>query len=191
VVPHLRGARLREDQSLKKTALPFDEQRERRTDISIRRRRPMGNYREHALEGASAVDLVVALYDGIIRFLYAAIAAVEQENEDGRRMAVKRALDIVLHLQARLRMDVGGKPAQALSEFYVSIFAQILQASQSASHSKFEHAIQCVKTVRDAWREVAKDPAANPEPGQSLAAPRSQANNAAREEETAVSNWTA
>ncbi len=28
----------------------------------------MGNYREHALDGASAVDLVVALYDGIIRF---------------------------------------------------------------------------------------------------------------------------
>jgi flagellar protein FliS len=151
----------------------------------------MGNYREHALEGASAVDLVVALYDGIIRFLYAAIAAVEQDDEDGRRMAVKRALDIVLHLQARLRMDVGGKPAQALSEFYVSIFAQILQASQSASRGKFEHAIQCVRTVRDAWREVAKDPAANPGFGQSFAATRNDTADAAREEETAVSGWTA
>ena len=29
----------------------------------------MGSYQEHALDGASAVDLVVALYDGIIRFL--------------------------------------------------------------------------------------------------------------------------
>ena len=33
---------------------------------------PMGSYQEHALDGASAVDLVVALYDGILRFLYAA-----------------------------------------------------------------------------------------------------------------------
>jgi len=48
-----------------------------------------------------------------------------------RRIAVKRALDIIIHLQARLRMDVGGRPAQVLSEFYASIFAQILQASQS------------------------------------------------------------
>lgn len=93
----------------------------------------MGSYREHVLDGASAVDLVVALYDGMIRFLFAAIAAVERGDEEGRRAAVKRVLDILIHLQARLRMDVGGRPAEALSEFYSSIFAQVLQASQSAS----------------------------------------------------------
>jgi len=128
----------------------------------------MSTYQEHALESASAVDLVVALYDGIIRFLYYAIDAVEREDVEGRRGAVKRALDIIIHLQASLRMDVGGMPAQALSEFYASIFAQILKASQSASKSKFEHAIECVRNVRDAWREVAKDPSVNPAPEQVL-----------------------
>ena len=122
----------------------------------------MANYREHALEGASALDLVVALYDGIIRFLYSAIAAVERGDADARRVAVKRAMDIIIHLQARLRMDVGGRPAQSLSEFYAAIFAQILQASQSASKAKFEHAVGCVRNVRDAWREVARDPNADP-----------------------------
>ena len=168
----------------------------------------MGAYREHALEGASAVDLVVALYDGIIRFLYAAIAAVEHRNEDGRRLAVKRALDIIIHLQARLRMDVGGRPAEVLSEFYASIFAQILQASQSSSRPKFEHAIDCVKTVRDAWREVAKDPEANPRissPSASLSSGNRNDQDSSRdpaqdsdrdsgrgaEEEMAVSSWTA
>jgi flagellar protein FliS len=126
----------------------------------------MSSYQEHALDGASAVDLVVALYDGILRFLYAASTAVERGDAEARRTAVKRALDIIIHLQARLRMDVGGKPAQVLSEFYASIFAQILQASQSASRQKFEHSIECVKNVRDAWRKVAKDPAINPAPPQ-------------------------
>jgi flagellar protein FliS len=126
----------------------------------------MGSYQDHALDSASAVDLVVALYDGMIRFLYAASAAVERGDEAARRNSVKRALDIIIHLQARLRMDVGGRPAQALSEFYASIFAQILQASQSASLQKFEHAIDCVKTVRDAWRHVARDPEVNPAPTQ-------------------------
>lgn len=121
----------------------------------------MANYRDHMLEGASAVDLVVALYDGIMRFLYAAIAAVERGNAEERRIAVKRALDIIIHLQARLRMDIGGRPAQALGEFYTAVFAQILQASQSASKAKFEHAIDCVRNVRDAWRQVARDPEAN------------------------------
>lgn len=126
-------------------------------------------YRQHALEGASAVDLVVALYDGIIRFLYAAIAAVERGQVEERRIAVKRSLDIIIHLQARLRMDVGGRPAQALSEFYASLFAQILQASQAASKTKFEHAIECVRNVRDAWREVSRDPDINPAPPQMAA----------------------
>jgi flagellar protein FliS len=126
----------------------------------------MGSYQEHALESASAVDLVVALYDGIIRFLYAAGAAADRGDQVARRTAVKRALDIIIHLQARLRMDVGGRPALALSEFYASVFAQILQASQSASRQKFEHAIDCVRNVRDAWREVARDPQVNPAPEQ-------------------------
>src|ERR1035438_9334331 len=131
----------------------------------------MGSYREHALEGASAVDLVVALYDGILRFLYAASAAVERGDQAARRIAVKRALDIIIHLQARLRMDVGGRPAQVLSEFYASVFAQILQASQSASRQKFEHAIDCVRNVRDAWKQVARDPAVGPVPSQVLTMP--------------------
>jgi len=130
----------------------------------------MSSYQQHALDGASAVDLVVALYDGIIRFLYGAVDAVERGDEGRRRIACRRALDIIIHLQARLRMDVGGRPAEALSEFYASVFAQILQASQSASKPKFEHAINCVRNVRDAWREVARDPAVNPVPPQVSAA---------------------
>ncbi len=129
-----------------------------RNNSGLEKRIKMDTYREHVLEGASAIDLVVALYDGIIRFLYSAIAAVERGDADGRRAAVKRAMDIIIHLQARLRMDVGGRPAQSLSEFYAAIFAQILQASQSASKAKFEHAIDCVRNVRDAWREAARDP---------------------------------
>lgn len=124
----------------------------------------MGSYQEHALDSASAVDLVVALYDGMIRFLYAAMMAVEIGDQEARRAAVKRVMDIIIHLQARLRMDVGGRPAEALSEFYSSIFAQVLQASQSASREKFEHAVECVRNVRDAWRQVAVDPEVNPAP---------------------------
>jgi flagellar protein FliS len=153
----------------------------------------MGIYQEHVLEGASAVDLVVALYDGIIRFLYAAIEGVERGDAFARRSAVKRALDIIIHLQARLRMDIGGQPAEALSEFYASIFAQILQASQSASKPKFEHAIHCVRNVRDAWREVARDPAVCPPPPQLLRSSSAHAGLDGSEfgPESAVRSWNA
>ena len=120
----------------------------------------MASYQEHALDGASPVELVVALYDGMIRFLHAAIAAVERGDVEGRRAAVKRARAIVIHLQARLRMDIGGRPAQVLSEYYASIFALVVQASLAASVARFEEVIGCVRNVRDAWKQVAADPQA-------------------------------
>jgi flagellar secretion chaperone FliS len=150
----------------------------------------MGIYQEHLLDGASAVDLVVALYDGVIRFLYAAIAAVERGDEEGRRGAVKRALDIIIHLQARLRMDVGGKSAQSLSDFYAAVFAQILQGSQAASKPKFEHAIDCVRNVRDAWRAVAKEQNAGPLSNM-LTISSPAPSDLAHSDTGASSNWTA
>ena len=149
------------------------------------------SYQEHALEGASAVDLVVALYDGIIRFLYAAAYATDRGDEAERRNAVKRALDIIIHLQARLRMDIGGEPAKALSEFYASIFAVILQASQSSSRAKFEHAIDCVRNVRDAWRQVAADPTVNPAPLQVASANMGSGFDSEYGYESAGSRWNA
>ncbi|HTJ30010.1 MAG TPA: flagellar export chaperone FliS [Acidobacteriaceae bacterium] len=126
----------------------------------------MASYQEHALDGASPVELVVALYDGILRFLHTAIAAVERGDVEGRRAAVKRALAIVIHLQARLRMDIGGRPAQVLSEYYASMFALIVQASLAASAERFEEVIGCIRNVRDAWRQVAQDPTAQLPPMQ-------------------------
>lgn len=150
----------------------------------------MGIYQDCALDGASAVDLVVALYDGIIRFLYAACDAVDRGDESGRRAAVKRALDIIIHLQARLRTDVGGAPAEALSEFYASTFALILQGSQSASRAKFEQAVACVRNVRDAWRQVAQDTSLNPAPPQ-VQMPLSRVNYEADASNTSKMSWNA
>jgi flagellar secretion chaperone FliS len=120
----------------------------------------MNYYQVHAIEGASPVDLVVSLYDGIIRFLSSAIEALERKDVGGRRAHLKKAMDIIVHLQATLRMDVGGKVAETLSEYYSTMFALILQASQSESRERFEHAISCVQNVREAWKKVATDPEA-------------------------------
>jgi flagellar protein FliS len=151
----------------------------------------LAHYQEHALDGASPVDLVVALYDGIIRFLYVAIAAVERGDVRGRRVAVKRALAIVIHLQARLRMDIGGRPAQVLSEFYASMFALTVQASLGASAERFEEVIGFVRSVRDAWKQVAAETAqALPAPPAPVARPR-MVQLAPPSEAGEASRWTA
>jgi flagellar secretion chaperone FliS len=121
----------------------------------------MDMYKAHALEGASGVELTIALYDGIIRFMRDAIEAVERKEVEQRRWAVKRAMDIVIHLQATLNKDVGGKPAEALSDFYVAMFALMLQGSQANSRKKFEQVIANVRNVRDAWKRVTAEGGVN------------------------------
>ena len=121
----------------------------------------MDSYKARSLEGASGVELTIALYDGIICFMHNAIDAVERYDAEQRRAAVKRAMDIVVHLQATLDREVGGEPAKALEEFYVATFALMLQGSQANSVKKFEQVIANVRKVRDAWKQVAAPPSVN------------------------------
>jgi flagellar protein FliS len=117
-------------------------------------------YQQQALRSANGIELIIALYDGAMRFLYRAIQCVEERDEIGRRAAVKRAVDIITYLQARLRTDIGGKPAAALADFYTAMFTMTLEASHVASRSQFVEVISCLRNVRDAWHVVARDPEA-------------------------------
>jgi flagellar protein FliS len=117
-------------------------------------------YQQQALRSANGIELIVALYDGAIRFLYRAIQCVEEDDEIGRRAAVKRVVDIVMYLQARLRTDIGGTPAAALADFYTAMFTLTLEASHAASRTQFAEVIACLRNVRDAWVVVARDPEA-------------------------------
>lgn len=118
------------------------------------------NYQQESLAGATGVELIVALYDGALRFLYQAKQCVEDGDVSGRRRAVKRVIDILMYLQARLRPDVGGSPAAALSDFYAAMFRMTLEASHAASKEWFDEVIACVRNVREAWLVVARDPEA-------------------------------
>lgn len=116
------------------------------------------NYQQQAIAGMNPVELIVALYDGMVRFLMQAIAAIEKRDARERRIAVGRVLQILMHLQSRLRMDIGGNSAKAISEFYASIFALCLEGSRLESPDRLKEAIRCIRDVREAWNVAAHDP---------------------------------
>jgi flagellar secretion chaperone FliS len=116
------------------------------------------NYQQQAIAGMNPMELIVALYDGMGRFLYRAIRAIEANDVHERRVAIKRTLDILMHLQSRLRMDVGGTSAKALSEFYAAIFALCIEGSRLSSPERLKEAIACVQDVREAWHIASQDP---------------------------------
>lgn len=116
------------------------------------------NYQQQAIAGMNPVELIVALYDGMMRFLYNAISATENHDAAARRTAVGRVLEILMHLQSRMRADVGGNSAKVLSEFYAAIFALCLEGSRLESADRFREAIGCIRDVREAWNVAAHDP---------------------------------
>ena len=118
------------------------------------------SYQQQSMVGATGVELILALYDAAIRSLYRAKQAVEEDDTFGRRFAVKKVVDILLYLQARLRPDIGGSAAVSLADFYAAMFTLTLEASHIASVEGFDEVIGCVRNVRDAWAVVALDPAA-------------------------------
>ena len=118
------------------------------------------SYRQQSLVGATGVELIVSLYDAAIRELHRAKQCVQDDDVIGRRVAVKKVVDILMYLQARLRPDVGGTAAASLSDFYAAMFTLTLEASHIASVEGFEDVIGFVRNVREAWAIVAKDPAA-------------------------------
>jgi flagellar protein FliS len=118
------------------------------------------NYQQQSMVGATGVELIVALYDASIRQLHRARQAVAEDDTFGRRLAVRKVVDILMYLQARLRPDVGGAPAAALADFYAAMFTMTLEASHVASVEAFEEVIACIRNVRDAWAIVAQDPEA-------------------------------
>jgi flagellar protein FliS len=119
----------------------------------------MRHYHQAAIESANGVQLIVALYDGLQRFLTQAADACAAQDEAARREAARRALNIVIHLQASLRMDAGGASAERLSDFYTAVFADVLRASANTSRQLFMDTAREVRNVREAWKVAAQDPA--------------------------------
>jgi flagellar protein FliS len=118
------------------------------------------NYQQQVTVGATGIDLVVALYDGALRSLYRAKQSVIDDDTIERRIAVKKVVDILMYLQARLRPDVGADAATALSDFYAAMFTLTLEASHIASVEGFDEVIRCIRNVREAWSIAARDPEA-------------------------------
>jgi flagellar secretion chaperone FliS len=149
------------------------------------------NYQQQSVAGKNGVELIVALYDGMIRFLNRAVLATETGDVQERRLAVKRVLDILMHLQSRLRMDVGG-PAETLAEFYAAIFALCLEGSRLSAPDRFRKAIECILTVREAWQQVAQDPDVRRQLAAPVSAPVSVLTSAQSDPGEALpSRWTA
>src|SRR5215470_15715080 len=93
----------------------------RRPRPVLRLDKPMNarrEYLENAVRGASALGLVVMLYEQLVEDLRRATVAIDINQIDQRTNAVNHAFLILGQLQGRLNHDTGGEVAGNLDRFY-------------------------------------------------------------------------
>jgi len=114
-------------------------------------------YQEIDIQGASPLQLVVALYDAVLQDIRGATAAQKHNDIEERTAQVKHCLLTVAQLQSRLDFERGGEVAQNLDRFYSMVRGKLLEASIKASPEAFAAIADMVATVRSAWNEAATE----------------------------------
>lgn len=115
-------------------------------------------YQEAAARNASAIELVIMLYDILVRDLHGAIEAMEADNIEARTAKLKHGFLVLQQLEGTLPMDEDGDLAAGMSRFYSMLRAQMMKAQVEQDPEILQELIQLLFSVREAWVEVNSRP---------------------------------
>ena len=115
---------------------------------------PRSAYRENDVRGATAVRLVVLLYEQLVQDLRHALQAIEQNEIEERTKRINHAILVIGHLQSPLDFVNGGKVAQDLDHFYNVLRQNLVQVQFHPSQAGLSQQITDLLAVREAWTEV-------------------------------------
>lgn len=150
------------------------------------------SYRRAAVENASAVGLVIILYDVLVRDLKRAMEAIHACDIDKRSAELKHALLVLQQLEGSLDMEKGGEAARNLSSFYSVVRCKIMEAQVKSSSEILDRQIELLLDVRKAWQQV--DPGQTASAASVNATPQPSSSKAAvvdTLDEPQPANWTA
>jgi flagellar secretion chaperone FliS len=144
-------------------------------------------YQEAAVRNASAIELVIILYDVLARDLHEAIEAMTGGDIEGRSAKLKHGLLVLQQLEGTLSMDEGGELATNMSRFYSMLRSQMMKAQIQQDEGILRELVQLLFSVREAWGELNQRLSASSEEvvAQTSTTP------ADNSEQTQTTNWKA
>jgi flagellar protein FliS len=110
---------------------------------------------ESVAHGGRGAELVVMLYDGILESLGQARLFMERKEylECGRQCT--KALTIIAGLRETLDFEHGEPVASNLLSFYNVVTSKVIGAQTRRDDAWFREAVELVKSVREAWAQLA------------------------------------
>jgi flagellar protein FliS len=106
------------------------------------------------IEGASPHELVVILYEELLRSLDVARSALVAGKEDRFRSGRERSVSILIALEASLDFDQGGELAALLGGIYRSMRKELASFGAGNSPGKLEVLRSGIAELLDAWTRI-------------------------------------
>ncbi|MDD2763123.1 MAG: flagellar export chaperone FliS [Opitutaceae bacterium] len=116
-------------------------------------------YQTQSVLTASPGQLVLLLYDGALRFLGLARAALEGSPHDPRRIEtvnsnLLKAQNIIAELQGVIDHQAGGEIAANLDRLYEYYNRRLIEANLKKDVAAVVEVEQLLRELRDAWAEM-------------------------------------
>mgnify|MGYP001403168617 CR=1 FL=1 len=123
--------------------------------IGMQMRNPYLQYQEQRVQNATPGERVLMLYDGAVRFLRAARAAMEGSDAAGQAHNLDRAQSVLLGLISSLNLREGGELAVCLLRVYEYCYNRLCDAG---THDDVEAVVEVtglLADLRGAWADAA------------------------------------
>ncbi|HTH46167.1 MAG TPA: flagellar export chaperone FliS [Candidatus Limnocylindria bacterium] len=119
---------------------------------------PWASYRQVATQTASSGQLVLMLFDGVIRFLERATSGfgLDDPAEANQLISnnVLRAQAIIHELNVSLNMEEGGEFADTLRQLYLYFDRRLQHSNLTKTMDGITEVIGRLTVLRDAWAQM-------------------------------------
>ena len=111
-------------------------------------------YRETAVQTIGPEKLIVLLYEGLIRYLTQARAAIVARDMAGKSRSLNSAQAVVLELRNALAYEAGGDLAANLASLYNFVFAENVNALLDNDPRHLDNGLRVLRPLLDAWSQI-------------------------------------
>ncbi|KAA5804423.1 flagellar export chaperone FliS [Thermoanaerobacterium thermosaccharolyticum] len=110
---------------------------------------PYLEYKRNSIMTASPEELVMMLYNGIIRFVNEAKQAIDDKNIERAHNSITRAQDIVLELMSTLDMQYD--ISKNLYSIYDYISRRLIEANLKKDKVALDEVESLISDLKDTW----------------------------------------
>lgn len=113
-------------------------------------------YQQNQFLTASPAKLLLAAYDGAIRFCRVGAEMIEQHKYESQGIYINKALAIVCELLATLREDVDPVLVGRLKALYKYVIEKLTYANLNSDVDSINEAIKILSQLRETWADAEK-----------------------------------